>query len=211
MNVQRHFFIGILAATAAPLAFGQEAAPRLHADPSPQAGQGREGTTGGRTQNIASIPDFSGIWAHPYFPGFEPPASGPEAPWVRKEHRHMGGRMTNHRALLHLTLAIAAATLGSVTAGRTAELDPAAIAYVTPDQFKWRDPTDQVATNQAILHGDPNKPELYIYINKFKPGRFGNPHYHPNDRFITVLDGAAWRRTRPPVDPTHSTPLPNGT
>ena len=25
----------------------------------------------------ASIPDFSGIWAHPSFPGFEPPASGP--------------------------------------------------------------------------------------------------------------------------------------
>jgi hypothetical protein len=23
------------------------------------------------------IPDFSGIWAHPYFPGFEPPQSGP--------------------------------------------------------------------------------------------------------------------------------------
>jgi hypothetical protein len=25
----------------------------------------------------ASIPDFSGIWAHPSFPGFEPPTSGP--------------------------------------------------------------------------------------------------------------------------------------
>jgi hypothetical protein len=25
----------------------------------------------------AAIPDFSGIWAHPSFPGFEPPASGP--------------------------------------------------------------------------------------------------------------------------------------
>jgi hypothetical protein len=25
----------------------------------------------------AAIPDFSGIWAHPSFPGFEPPSSGP--------------------------------------------------------------------------------------------------------------------------------------
>src|SRR5580700_2481949 len=24
-----------------------------------------------------AIPDFSGIWSHPSFPGFEPPASGP--------------------------------------------------------------------------------------------------------------------------------------
>jgi hypothetical protein len=29
------------------------------------------------TQGTASIPDLSGIWAHPSFPGFEPPASGP--------------------------------------------------------------------------------------------------------------------------------------
>src|SRR5215831_7325944 len=30
-----------------------------------------------RNQSAASIPDFSGIWSHPYWPGFEPPASGP--------------------------------------------------------------------------------------------------------------------------------------
>ena len=27
--------------------------------------------------SIASIPDFAGIWAHPYLTGFEPPVSGP--------------------------------------------------------------------------------------------------------------------------------------
>src|SRR5215468_6390566 len=30
-----------------------------------------------RNQSAAPIPDFSGIWGHPYWPGFEPPASGP--------------------------------------------------------------------------------------------------------------------------------------
>jgi hypothetical protein len=29
------------------------------------------------SQGTTSIPDFSGLWAHPYIPGFEPPASGP--------------------------------------------------------------------------------------------------------------------------------------
>src|SRR5260370_3259319 len=123
--------------------------------------------------------------------------------------------MTNCRALpartLSLALAVTAAALGLVTAGRAVELDAAAVAYVTPDQFKWRDPTDQVATNQAILHGDPNKPELYIYINKFKPGRFGNPHYQPNGRFITGIGGAAWRGTGPVLDPTHAARVPKGT
>jgi hypothetical protein len=28
-------------------------------------------------QSAAAIPDFSGIWAHPFLTGFEPPASGP--------------------------------------------------------------------------------------------------------------------------------------
>ena len=30
----------------------------------------------GSTQG-AAVPDFSGMWVHPYFPGIEPPASGP--------------------------------------------------------------------------------------------------------------------------------------
>src|SRR5215471_19612498 len=37
----------------------------------------------------ASIPDFSGIWSHPSFPGFEPPASGP-GPVVNKSRRPQG-------------------------------------------------------------------------------------------------------------------------
>jgi hypothetical protein len=52
----------ILAATAAAPAVGQIVAP---------------GRSGSGTQRAASVPDFSGIWAHPSFPGFEPLASGP--------------------------------------------------------------------------------------------------------------------------------------
>jgi hypothetical protein len=37
-------------------------------------------------QGTAAIPDFSGIWSHPSFPGFEPPASGP-GPVVNKSRR----------------------------------------------------------------------------------------------------------------------------
>src|SRR5262245_3827608 len=29
------------------------------------------------TKSAISVPDFSGIWAHPFLTGFEPPASGP--------------------------------------------------------------------------------------------------------------------------------------
>jgi quercetin dioxygenase-like cupin family protein len=120
--------------------------------------------------------------------------------------------MMKHRALWYLVHAVAAATLGFATAGRAVELDPAAVAVLTPDQFKWRDPTDRATTNQVTLLGDPNKAGgLYIYINKFKPGRFGNPHYHPNDRFITVVDGASWHGTGTVVDPEHAHRVTKGT
>ncbi len=118
--------------------------------------------------------------------------------------------MSDYLASLRIALAGAVASTVIVTASYAVELDPTAVIYKTPDQFQWRDPTDQVATNQTILHGDPTKPGLYIYINKFKPNRFGNAHYHPNDRFITVIEGAGWRGTGPVVDPAHATRLPKG-
>src|SRR3954464_13705771 len=108
------------------------------------------------------------------------------------------GSMTTQRPLSYLAFAIASAVVSFATAACAVELDPAAVSVVTPEQFKWRDPTDRVATNQASLLGDPGKAgELYIYINRFKPGRFGNPHHHPNDRFITVIEGASWHGTGP--------------
>jgi len=119
--------------------------------------------------------------------------------------------MTHHYALLHLTLAVAAASFSLVTPGHAVELDKTAVSYVTPDQFKWRDPTDQIPINQVTLHGDTSKPGLYVVLNKFKPNRFGNPHYHPNDRFIMVVDGAPWRGTGTVLDPAHATRVPKGT
>ena len=67
MHRRRYFgLLAILAAAATP-AFGQAAGP--------SAG--------------AANPDFSGIWAHPSFPGFEPPASGP-GPVVNTSRRPQG-------------------------------------------------------------------------------------------------------------------------
>jgi quercetin dioxygenase-like cupin family protein len=121
-------------------------------------------------------------------------------------------KLTHHHALSCLALAVAVASVSLVTAGGAVELDPAAVAFVTPDQYKWRDPSDRVTTNQATLFGDPNKAGgIYFYINKFKPGRFGNPHYHPNDRFITVIDGESWHGTGAVVDTAHAHVVPKGT
>ena len=63
------------------------------------------------------------------------------------------------------------------------------MTFLAPDQFKWRDPFNKSPTNQVILYGDPSKEGPYMVINRFSPGDFSRPHFHPNDRFITVLKG----------------------
>ena len=35
-----------------------------------------------------------------------------------------------------------------------ADLNPAALAYKSPDQLKWRDPTGAAGINQAVLVGE---------------------------------------------------------
>src|SRR3979490_2913372 len=47
------------------------------------------GPTSGDTQSPASIPVFSGVWSHPFLPGFEPPQSGPGP--VRNRSRRPDG------------------------------------------------------------------------------------------------------------------------
>src|SRR5215469_14440221 len=71
-----------------------------------------------------------------------------------------------------------------------ADLNPAAIAYKLPNQIEWRD--DPVGAKIAVVRGDPSGTGLYIVLVKWAPHRMSRPHFHPNDRFITVLSGTWW-------------------
>src|SRR6202035_2276249 len=99
----------------------------------------------------------------------------------------------------------------SLPAAQAAELDAKAVQIKTPDQFKWRNPSMQ-PPNNAVLLGDPVQAgSLFVHINSFVPGNFGEAHYHPNDRYVLVVDGAPWRGTGNVVDPAHATRVPKGT
>jgi len=95
-------------------------------------------------------------------------------------------------------------------AALAADLNPAALVYKSPDQLKWRDPTGAAGINQAVLVGDPEKPGLYVVMNRFKPGNFSRPHFHPNDRFITVIKGTWWVATGNKFDPSLTVAMPTG-
>ena len=107
-------------------------------------------------------------------------------------------------------LPLAALILAFATTADAVELNPAAVAYTPADQIKWNPPSAAGSQN-AVMVGDPNKPGIYVVLNKWLKGNhFSRPHFHPNDRYIAVLQGTWWVGTGPKFDPANTTPMPAG-
>jgi quercetin dioxygenase-like cupin family protein len=105
-------------------------------------------------------------------------------------------------------LAIVAAIL-SVRSDRAADLNPAALSYKLPDQIHWTVDT-ATGSSTAVLKGDPNKEGLYIVLYKWEPHHMSHPHFHPHDRYITVLSGTWWVGTGAKFDPDTTVAMPAG-
>jgi hypothetical protein len=105
---------------------------------------------------------------------------------------------------------VALAVIGFAGIGLLAAEDPftAAMKVSLPKDIKWVEGSGGAAT--AVLHGDPTKPGLYIVLNKWHPGHMSRPHYHPNDRFITVISGTWWVGAGTKYDPASTRPVPAG-
>ena len=74
----------------------------------------------------------------------------------------------------------------------TVTLDRAARDFKFPDEIPWRGRGGPGGSQSAILFGDPSKPGLYVQLLKRGSNNWARPHSHPNDRFITVLEGTFW-------------------
>ncbi len=92
---------------------------------------------------------------------------------------------------------------------QTDKLNPAALIYKLPSQIHWTE--DPIGAETAVLAGDPSKPGLYVMLVKWTPHHMSHPHWHPNDRFITVLSGTWWVGTGTKFDPDATVPMPAGT
>lgn len=102
-------------------------------------------------------------------------------------------------------------SLGSAepkVAAHPADLDPAMVVYQHPDQIKWTGNPN--GAQQAVLLGDPTKPGLYIVLVKWNPHSMSHPHFHPNDRYITVLSGTWWVGSGTKFDPDATVAMPAG-
>jgi hypothetical protein len=111
------------------------------------------------------------------------------------------------RRLLRVSLALAMfVSFGSMM---SADVDPKALILRLPKDIKWVENT-AAGSAQAILFGDPSKPGIYGVLTKWHPGHMSRPHFHPNDRFITVISGTWWCGTGTKYDPASTVAIPAG-
>ena len=90
-----------------------------------------------------------------------------------------------------------------------ADLNPKAINIQLPKDIKWVS-NPAAGSEVATVLGDPNKPGLYIVLQKWLPHHNSRPHFHNFDRYIYVIQGTWWVQTGPKYDMEHATPVPAG-
>jgi hypothetical protein len=113
-----------------------------------------------------------------------------------------------HMRLITTAIVLSLAAAGMSSAAEQ-QLNQRAISIKLPDQFAWK--RNEAAGNEtAVLYGDPDKPGPYVLMFKWLPGHMSRPHWHPNDRMITVFKGTWWVGTGDKFDPDSTVPLPTG-
>ncbi len=98
----------------------------------------------------------------------------------------------------------------SITAVLAALPDPEGFVRVTPAEIHWTDIPGAHGVQFAPVLGDQSKPGIYVIRVKFPPHWMDTPHWHPNDRYVTVLQGTWYTGTGPEFDPSKAVPLGPG-
>ncbi len=103
-----------------------------------------------------------------------------------------------------------AAAVVLLTVNARADKDKAGFVRVTPDEVKWTERPGYDGVKFAVIQGDPSKPGVYVIRAKFSPGAMTRPHWHPEDRYVTVLQGTWYTGEGDAFDPDKTLPLKAG-
>ncbi|MGZ3404234.1 MAG: cupin domain-containing protein [Phenylobacterium sp.] len=81
---------------------------------------------------------------------------------------------------------------------------------IAPNEIHWTDTPGGHGAQFATVLGDPSKPGLYVMRAKFPPHVMDSPHWHSQDRYVTVLQGTWATGTGPLFDPAKAVALGPG-
>jgi hypothetical protein len=164
MNVQRRDFLLLvtLAAAAPTPVLGQLVAPAI-------------GLPDNGTQSSAFIPDFLGRWAHPYWPGIEPPASGPGP--VTNSSRLPGGQSNNYRFVGDYTNPVLKPEAAEVVK-KHGEVELGGVEAPTPTNQCWPESVPYVFWQQGMqMFQQPDKITIiYVRDQQVRRVRMNQPH-----------------------------------
>jgi hypothetical protein len=166
MRVRLELFFALTWATAwagavAPPAFGQATAPAV-------------AMSGGGAQSGASIPDFSGLWAHPGL-GFGPQLSGPGP--IRNKSRLPSGASNFDQLVGDYSNPILKPEAAEVVK-KLGEISLSGRAFPDPDSMCLQNPVPYIFWNFFVqLLQQPEKVTLvYAHDSDFRTVRLNQPH-----------------------------------
>jgi quercetin dioxygenase-like cupin family protein len=116
-------------------------------------------------------------------------------------------RSTPSRRVRWLICGLSAYALSAAVYGQAGPPSPKFLA-LQPEDAR---PAD--GATQVVIMGDPSKPGMYVVQNTFAPGRGSRPHYHDQDRYVTVIKGTWWVALGPEADvynPNNMVPMKAG-
>jgi hypothetical protein len=160
------------------------------------------------SQTASATPDFSGIWAHPYWPGFDPPESGPGPVLNRVRRNGIGNsdQLTGDYTspILKPNAAEVVKTYGEISA--------TGVTYATPANQCWPSPVPyilwtigiqflQQKDKVTILYSNPDHESRDVRLNGSHPARVA-PSMHGDsighyEGDTLVVDTIGIRTNRP--------------
>src|SRR5258705_8450910 len=131
--------------------------------------------TSSSTKAAASIPDFSGIWAHPFLTGFEPPASGPGP--VLNTSRSRNGVANFQQLICDYTNPILKPHAAAIVK-KSGEMSRAGSVYPTPSNQCWPGGVPYVVWDFLVqmLQTPDQITFVYRHGNEVRRVRMNHPH-----------------------------------
>jgi hypothetical protein len=184
MNRHRIFLAFVTLATVA-------ATPALAQTATPVVGPASSATSGG-----GSIPDISGVWTHPAFPWFEPPASGPGpitnlSRWDGQGPSGPGGSLalpagkvgiSNYDQLVGDYKNPILQPWAAAVVKKFGEMSLAGITFPNPSNQCWPSPTPFIYKLSTInIFQQPDRITILYggYNNEVRRVRLNEPHRSP--------------------------------